>query len=92
VSEVVRVGAGPDADELLRLAASLDQMSSHVFAGAIVRAAHERRLALEFPTATVEHAGDGIEGAVGAQRIGVGRLEWVGRDGAHSAEALAIRR
>src|SRR6202011_5345082 len=38
------------ADELLRLAASLDQVSLHVFAGGIVSAARARGLDLELPT------------------------------------------
>ena len=38
-----------DADELLRLAASLDQVSPHVLAGAVVSAAARRELALEMP-------------------------------------------
>ena len=48
--EVAEVQAyAGDGDELLGLAASLDQVSPHVLAGAIVRAAAERRLALVFP-------------------------------------------
>ena len=38
-----------EADEVLRLAASLDQVSPHVLATAIVAAAHHRGLELSFP-------------------------------------------
>ena len=43
----VIAAAGQDEDEVLRLAASLDQGSEHPLAAAIVRAARERGLALE---------------------------------------------
>ena len=41
-----------DSDELIRLAASLDQVSPHVLAGPILRAASERGLALSFPVSS----------------------------------------
>ena len=46
VTEIVRATTRPTLDELLRLAASLDQLSPHVLAAAVVRAAHERGLTL----------------------------------------------
>jgi heavy metal translocating P-type ATPase len=92
VAEIALLAGDVDADELLRLAASLDQVSSHVFAGAIVRAARERGLVLEFPKDAAEHAGDGIEGRVGGRNMGVGRLDWIGRAFPIPAEAHAMRR
>ena len=53
----VQAPAG-DGDELLGLAASLDQVSQHVLAGAIVRAAAERHL-LVFPADVEEAPGRG---------------------------------
>ncbi|HEX6488283.1 MAG TPA: heavy metal translocating P-type ATPase [Candidatus Dormibacteraeota bacterium] len=68
---------GVAPDEALRLAASLDQVSTHVFAGAVVAAARERGLALSFPTAPAEVAGAGISGQVDGRRVRVGRASWV---------------
>jgi cation transport ATPase len=45
----VEAGEELDGDEVLRLAASLDQVSPHVLAAAIVHAARERKLPLAFP-------------------------------------------
>ncbi|HQX85253.1 MAG TPA: HAD-IC family P-type ATPase, partial [Aestuariivirga sp.] len=52
------------ADEILRLAASLDQASQHVIAKSIVEAASERGLTLSMPVRAKEMAGSGIEGHV----------------------------
>ncbi len=59
-------------DESLRLAASVDQVSLHPLASAIVRAARSRGLTLEFPGDVEEHHGHGIEGTVGGRRVVVG--------------------
>ena len=76
VSELVELDAVP-GEEALRLAASLDQVSTHVFAGAIVAAARERGLRLSFPTGTAETAGAGIEGTVDGRRVAVGSSAWI---------------
>jgi heavy metal translocating P-type ATPase len=65
-----------DGDQLLRLAASLDQVSQHVLAGAIVRAAADRHLPLDFPADVVEEPGRGIRGRVGGRRVAVGKAAW----------------
>jgi heavy metal translocating P-type ATPase len=65
-----------DGGELLRLAASLDQASQHVLAGAIVRAAADRRLPLAFPAEATEEPGQGIRGRVAGRRVAVGRAAW----------------
>ena len=66
---------GPD--ELLRLSASLDQVSPHVLAHPIVKAAVDRGLDLSFPENVTEEFGSGISGAVDGRRVKLGRMNWV---------------
>jgi len=92
LSEVV--SAGPvDADELLYLAASLDQVSPHILASAVVRASLERNSELALPSDVVESAGSGIRGMVAGHQVSVGNATWTGVAGtpawAHSARRKA---
>ncbi|HZQ04910.1 MAG TPA: heavy metal translocating P-type ATPase [Gaiellaceae bacterium] len=73
--------------ETLRLAASLDQLSLHPLAVALVGEAHERRLPLELPTAVAEEPGRGIEGAVGEHRVAVGSGAFLRERGYDGVEA-----
>ncbi|HET9657467.1 MAG TPA: heavy metal translocating P-type ATPase [Kineosporiaceae bacterium] len=66
-----------DAEEVLRLAASLDQVSPHVLADAIVTAGRARGLPLELPEDVRERAGYGVEGLVGRRTVRLGRAGWV---------------
>jgi heavy metal translocating P-type ATPase len=86
--------ARPDGDaaELLRLAASLDQMSSHVLANALVKTARERGLALALPTEVTEKAGVGLSGRVNGTAVRVGHFAWVCVPGPPSSEQLKFRR
>jgi heavy metal translocating P-type ATPase len=70
-----------DPDEVLRLAASLDQVSAHALAIPIVRAARERRLVLELPREVVEDPGSGVRGIVAGRRVAVGRVGFVAGSG-----------
>jgi heavy metal translocating P-type ATPase len=70
-------GVELDGGEILRLAASLDQVSPHVMAAAIVTAARERGLRLELPTESREESGAGIAGTVGGRAVRVGRPSWL---------------
>jgi heavy metal translocating P-type ATPase len=63
---------GFPGDEALRLAASLDQLSLHPFARALVREARARDLRLTFPETSTEHPGRGIEGTIGGHEVVVG--------------------
>jgi heavy metal translocating P-type ATPase len=65
------------ADELLRVAASLDQASRHVIAQTIVDAAHDKGLELTAPSHVVEAPGEGVEGLVDGRRVIVGGLRFV---------------
>ena len=69
--------AGVDADELLRLAASLDQVSPHVLASAVVTAATGRGLALDAPRYVVEEHGYGLRGRVGDREVWLGKAAWI---------------
>jgi len=66
-----------DPVEMLRLAASLEQMSPHILGSAIVRAARERGLDLSLPGDIREETGQGIAGTVDGRSVAIGRLEWV---------------
>ena len=73
------------ADEALRLAASLDQMSAHVLAESLVAGAAARGIELALPTAVKEDPGRGILGDVEGHRVAVGSSGWLeanGYDGA----------
>lgn len=73
---VVDVVAAPgrDSTEMLRLAASVDQLSPHVLAEAIVTEALSRGLRLSLPTDVVEEPGRGVTADVDGQRVTVGKL------------------
>ncbi len=88
----VEVFAGRLADEVLRLAASLDQVSPHVFAPAIVAAAAVRRLALSLPVGVEEHPGAGIRGVVDGHRVALGRAVWVAGGRPLPGAAVAVQR
>jgi len=59
-------------DEVLRLAASLDQGSEHPLADAIVRAARERKLVLDKPGDVESASGIGVRGRVGGLDLALG--------------------
>ncbi len=64
-------------DELLRLAASLDQLSAHVLAESLVVAAAARGLRLSTPSQVDEEPGRGILGVVEGRRVAVGSEGWL---------------
>ncbi len=64
--------AGFSADEVLQLAASLDQGSEHPLADAIVRAARERGLALDKPESFESASGIGVSGRVAGRTLALG--------------------
>ena len=65
---------GRDATEVLRLAASVDQMSPHVLAEAIVTEALTRDLQLSLPSDVVEEPGRGVTATIDDRRVQVGKL------------------
>ncbi|HEY2757218.1 MAG TPA: heavy metal translocating P-type ATPase [Pseudolabrys sp.] len=84
-----RMVPGIAADELLRLAASLDQASRHVIAQTLVDEAHAKGLKLAVPSDVVETPGEGVAGRVEDHDIVVGGLRFVaGRVGDAAASML----
>lgn len=83
---------GPvEADELIRLAASLDQMSAHVFADAIVRAARERGIVLSLPEDVTEEQGSGIRGRVDGRTVALGTAGFVSPYAPLPVDAIEVR-
>ena len=77
LADVVTASDRMDADEVLRLAASLDQVSAHVLASAIVTGGTRRGLALEMPDDVEEVHGYGLQGTVGTHRVKLGKASWI---------------
>ena len=73
----VRTMDGQSGEEVLRLAASLDQASKHVTASAIVSAAQTRGIALASPDNVREDAGRGVTGVVDGHSVLVGSRAFV---------------
>ena len=63
---------GFESDEILRLAASLDQGSEHPLANAIVHAAKERHLILDKPDHFESISGIGVKGSIGTLHLALG--------------------
>lgn len=83
---------GVEADEVLRLVASLEQASHHVLAETLVTLARQKELPLSPPAAVREYRGSGLEGVVDGRHIRAGSRRLVLGDGpvpawAASAEA-----
>lgn len=90
VSEI-RTAEGWAADEILRLAASLDQASSHVIAEALVNEAKRRGFVLSTPTEVSESAGTGVVGKVDGRLVVIGGSRFV-RDRSREGDPYALRK
>jgi P-type E1-E2 ATPase len=73
----IRVADGGTPDEVLRIAASLDQASKHIIAQTIVTEARNRGLTLAIPTDVVETQGEGIVGRIDGRLVMVGGLHFI---------------
>ena len=72
---------GFSADEVLRLAASLDQGSEHPLADAIVNAARERGLVLDKPESFESASGIGVSGRVAGRALALGNTALMAQAG-----------
>lgn len=69
-------GSWTEAD-IIRLAASVDQASTHILARSLVDAAHHQNLSLTVPSDVVEVTGQGVSAQVDGLSVSVGRLGWL---------------
>ncbi len=79
---------GFDADEVLRLAASLDQGSEHPLAETIVRAARERGMSLDKPENFESSSGIGVRGQVGGRELALGNTTLMAQIGVSVAALM----
>jgi Cu+-exporting ATPase len=86
---------GYTEDEVLRLAASLDQGSEHPLAAAIVAAAIERGIRLEKPESFASSTGIGVRGTIGGRSVALGNATLLNEagiaDDALGPQAEALR-
>jgi P-type Cu+ transporter len=89
--------AGFSEDEVLRLAASLDQGSEHPLAAAVVAAARDRGLKLDKPAQFDSASGIGVRGTVSGKALALGNAALMAQLGvdvsalAPQAEALRVK-
>jgi Cu+-exporting ATPase len=74
-------GSGFTNDSLLSIAASLERLSEHPLARAIVSAAEERHLPLSTPTDFLAVFGRGVEGVVSGKRVVAGTASFLREQG-----------
>lgn len=74
-----------DEREALRLAASVENLSTHPIAAAIVQAAGERGIALASATDYETYAGRGVSAAIDGAVIRVGKADWLKEQGVDPA-------
>lgn len=67
------------SDDLLRLAASIEQQSEHPLARAVVEAARKRNLAIPPASSVTAEPGFGVIGTVEGQTVAVGAVRWLER-------------
>ena len=89
LERIVMSGDVPES-EVLRLAASLDQMSMHVLAESLVVGAARRGLELSLPSGVTEEPGRGITGEVDGRRVAVGSSGWLAENGYAGADDHAL--
>jgi len=87
----VETDGSMSADDVLRLGASLDQVSTHALARPIVQAARAQGLQLTLPDGVFEDAGRGVRGVVSGRAVMIGRASYVA-GGTVPAWAARVRR
>ncbi len=86
----IKVGPGETAANVLKLAASLEQGSTHPLAAALVAAAKLQGLLLDTPQEVVSIPGKGLTGKVAGQTIRVGSPAWMSEQGLALPDLAAL--
>jgi P-type Cu+ transporter len=82
---------GSDAQEFLRLAASLEQNSEHPLAAAIVQGAQEQGLPLVEATDFRSVTSGGVFGVVAGRTVGVGKVSFLQQEGIAGWESFGTQ-
>jgi len=90
-SEAISFDATFSIEKIVRLAASIDQMSVHALARALVKYAQKNSLELEIPTNSKEILGSGVEGKLGGREYFFGRLSFIQNLGVNVPKEEEIR-
>lgn len=78
------------ADEIVRSAASIEQLSVHPYAPAILAEARSRKLTLAFPSNVREQMGTGITGDVEGRHVTVGQRDFVAPGAPRTRELRSV--
>ena len=89
VIAVETIGGVP-SDEIVRSAASVEQLSVHPYAPAILAEARNRKLPLVFPSDVREQMGTGISARVDDHRVAVGRYDFVAQGAPRLPELRSV--
>ncbi|WP_439821343.1 heavy metal translocating P-type ATPase [Pseudomonas sp. HLG18] len=88
----IEVNGLADPQQLLGLAASLAQASTHPISQAIVEAAQQRRVSLSLPTEVQESPGEGLCGLIDGKQVRLGTLSFAHQDAYETDWAVAMLR
>jgi len=88
----VRLTAGQSREDILKLAASVEQSSDHPVARSIVAAARNEGIVPEFGLSIGTRAGMGVSGLVGAQTIEIGSVKTLSTEDATEQDAYITLR
>lgn len=90
VTDVVPLnGAGPD--EVVRVAAAVEQQSNHPLAQAVVRAAQEQRLSLPVAGGLENVPGRGVRSTIDGQPVLIGSFKLFEETNGHDSDAAVAR-
>jgi heavy metal translocating P-type ATPase len=78
------------SDDMVRHAASVEQVSVHPFAPAILAEARSRSVELSFPIDVREEMGTGIAGTVDGRRVAVGQIAFAAPNAQRTPELRSI--
>ena len=79
---------GMESNDLLSLAASLEQNSEHPLAAAIIKGAKDRGIPLEPVSDFRSFAGGGVSGTIAGRRVMIGKLDFIRNAGVLGMESL----
>lgn len=75
-------------DDILKISASLDQLSVHIFARSLVEYAHSKSKKLIYPDDFKEVFGDGVSGVVDGKKYYFGKLAYLVNNGIIAGDEL----